>query len=94
MKTTVRKHQFIENEILADNFSYSGRQALWEYFEEFEEQTGDEIEFDPVAIRCEFFDYGSIKEIKGDYPVIEDLEDLYNYTTVIPHENGIIIQEF
>lgn len=38
----------------ADNFSYSGLEALYDYLTEMEESTGEEIELDPIAICCEF----------------------------------------
>ena len=94
MKNTVRKHEFTGNLTLLASFSYSGLQALFDYFEELEEQLGEELEFDPIALRGEFADYGSFEEVKGDYPELRDLEDLHDQTTVIPHERGLIIQQF
>jgi hypothetical protein len=34
------------------------------------------MEFDPVAIRCDFDEYENLKEIKENYKDIETLEDL------------------
>jgi hypothetical protein len=34
------------------------------------------MEFDPIAIRCDFDEYENLKEIKENYQDIETLEDL------------------
>ena len=94
MKTTVAKADFVLNDRLANNFTLDARLALYDYFEQYEDETGEQIEFDPVAVCCEYTEYASIKEIKADYPIIEDLEDLYNYTQVIEFDAGIVIANF
>lgn len=43
-------------------WSYAGARALVEYLEELEDAIGEEIEFDVVAIRCEYTEYGSAEE--------------------------------
>jgi len=48
-------------------FSYDGALALAEYLEELEEDMGDSIEFDRVAIRCDFSEYESLQEWAQDY---------------------------
>jgi hypothetical protein len=77
-------------------FSYEGTKALFEYFEQYEQDTGEQMEFDPVAIRCDFDEYENLKEIKENYQDIETLEDLQNHTTVIeiPNSDRLIIQAF
>lgn len=37
-----------------DNFSYEGAQALFEYLEQYEEDTGEELELDVIALCCEY----------------------------------------
>ena len=79
-----------------------GLDALFDYLEEFEEDTGTQIEFDPIAICCDFSEYDSLEEIIEDYNSIETLEDLKMKTTVIPiyeydgktETGGYIIQQF
>jgi hypothetical protein len=77
-------------------FSREGATALFEYFEQYEQDTGEQMEFDPVAIRCDFDEYENLKEIKENYQDIETLEDLQNHTTVIeiPNSDRLIIQAF
>ena len=45
---------------------------------QFEEDMGKEMEFDPVAICCEYSEYENLEEIKKNYDCIENYEDLEN----------------
>jgi hypothetical protein len=72
--------------------------AMAQYLEEYEECTGEELELDPIAIRCEYRAI-TLDEAREQYDIDEDvdtLEYLIDSTTVI--ETGIedtyIIQEF
>jgi len=48
MKKTISFHEFQRDfqEVRPDNFSYDGLKALYEYIEDVESDTGDEIELD------------------------------------------------
>ena len=97
MKQTINEFDF-KNEfkkIRPDNFSYDGLTALYDYLIQFEEDTGEELEFDPIAYCCEFSEYENFKEVKQDYDV-EDLEHLEQNTTVlkIPNTSRFIIQNY
>jgi phosphosulfolactate synthase (CoM biosynthesis protein A) len=48
------------------NWSHAGARALIEYLEQIEEDTGTEIEFDAVAIRCDYSEYSSALEAALD----------------------------
>ena len=48
-------------------WSYAGANALAEYLEEYEESTGEELELDTCAIRCDFSEWDSLQEWAGDY---------------------------
>lgn len=76
------------------NFSYEGKRALFNYLEEYEESTGQEIENDPIAFCCEYAEYKNLKEIKKDYSSITTMESLEDRTQVIEFDGGIIIQSF
>ena len=103
MKDTINKNQFINwfrsSDTYKDNFSYEGLSALFDYLEEMEESTGEELEFDPVALCCEYSEYDTFEEFQEEYngevlyPTLDDLED---YTTVIRvgHTGSFIIQQF
>ena len=77
-----------------DQFSYAGKRALFDYLEEYEKDTGEEMELDIVALCCDFAEYSDIEELKKDYPDIEDIDDLRDNTTVIEFDNGFIVQSF
>lgn len=47
-------------------WSHSGARALVEHLEQLEEDCGTEIEFDAVAIRCDYSEYGSALEAAKD----------------------------
>ena len=48
------------------NWSLAGARALVEYLEQTEDETGHGIEFEPVALRCEFSEYSSAIEAASD----------------------------
>ena len=61
-------------------WSYGGARALVEYLEELEDEIGEEIEFDVVALRCEYTEYGSAEEAveacnSGDYEDLKEQSD-------------------
>ena len=61
MKTTLSTYQ-AANLLSADTtagWSRSGALALVEYLVQLEEDTGSDIEFDAVAIRCDYSEYES-----------------------------------
>ena len=95
MKDTVTEYQF-SDEMIKHGFSYEGTKALFEYFEQYEQDCDMEVEFDPVGIRCDFHEYENFKEIKKDYQDIKTLEDLNDRTIVIevPKSDRLIIQVF
>lgn len=97
MKQTVNKTQFIdafEDMNRGNSFSYEGKNALFEYLEEYEESTGEEVELDVIALCCEYTEYKNFKEIKENYPDIKNWQDLQDHTQVIKFDGGIIIQDF
>ncbi len=48
-------------------WSREAAQAIVDHIEEIEESTEQEIEFDPVAIRCDFSEFESATEAASDY---------------------------
>jgi hypothetical protein len=49
------------------DWSWNGAHALAEYLEGCEESTGEEMELDIVAIRCDFSEYESLEDWAGYY---------------------------
>ena len=90
---TVNKSQFIDNLLADDNASwtYEDAGALYDYYEDFSDDTGEDVELDRVALRCEWTRADSIDEVIEDYDDIESLEDLQDNTQVIEHEGGVLL---
>ena len=62
MKTTLTTRQIVDA-LGTDknaNWSYQGASALAEYLEEIEGDTGEELELDVVAIRCDYSEHPSL----------------------------------
>ena len=87
MKTTVNNYQFhraFEEMNRTSNFTYNGLNALFEYFEQYEEDTGEEMELDVIAICCDFSEYASLAEFHADYGTeYESIDDIRDNTNVI-----------
>lgn len=74
MKMTLTKDmfRFHMNQIRPDNFSYEGLGELFDYFEQIEDGTQTDMEFDPIAICCDFSQC-SLEEFEQSYPSIEGI---------------------
>jgi len=68
MKQTLTKDmfRFQMNQIRPDNFSYEGQGELFDYLDEMD----SELEFDPIAICCDFSQC-SLDEFLQAYPSVE-----------------------
>jgi len=82
-----------------DSFSYDGKRALFNYFEDMDYSCGESTELDIVAIDCEFCEYLSAVEAiaeyeTDDYTEDEALEYFRDRTTIIEFQGGVIIGEF
>lgn len=76
MKTTVSRYDFeraFADAGRKDQFSYEGLKALFEYLEQYEEDTGEEIELDVIAICCDYSE-DSPEDIAANYSI--DLVDV------------------
>jgi hypothetical protein len=80
----------------ADQFSYEGLGALFDWLDELSADTDTPYELDVIALCCEFTEYSDLAEIKDIYfsTVLDSIEDLYDHTIVIEFDDGIIIQDF
>jgi hypothetical protein len=72
MKQTINRTQFIEQmqSIRPDNFSREALGEMFFYFDEMGEE--NEMEFDPIAICCDFSQC-SLDEFKDSFPAIEGI---------------------
>lgn len=111
MKTTLTTSQ-AAHELLRDSYAAwtrAGAFALVEYLEQLEEDTGETVEFCPVAIRCDYSEHSSALEAAleqgfelneeeqaepEDWKEAKALDWLQYRTQVIEFKGGIIIQSF
>ena len=80
-----------------DNFSYDGLKALFEYLEDYEEDTGEEVELDVIALCCDYMEYDSLNEYNDDYGTkYSEIDTIQDDTTLIKIDggNGFIIQQY
>ena len=109
MKTTVNVHDFVDAFRIADrkeSFSYLGRKALFEYLEELEEGIDEEIELDVISLCCDYAEYETALEAALEYGFEVDSEEdeaeqnqsaldwLYDQTSVIEFDGGVIVASF
>lgn len=107
MKQTVTKYDFIDafKRVRPDNFSYAGLEALFDYLEEYEYSTGEEMELDVIAICCDFTEYENLAEFQAnygeEYETLADIEDRTMLIRVDTEENNdgiedgrFIVQDF
>lgn len=98
MKTTVSIHAFHEafERLCPNNFTYEGLTALYEYFEQFEADTGEELELDVIAICCDFFEdtWQNIAEnYDFDLSECETDEDRIEEVKACLEANGALVGE-
>lgn len=82
-------------------WSMAGAFALAEHLEQIEEDCGTEIEFDRVALRCEYSEHESLQEWARYYFNSDDEGDaekirefIYDRGQLIEFDGGIIVSEF
>ena len=99
MKKTINRYEFASwfAEHRPNNFSPIGRMELYDMLTEFEDATGEEIEFDPIALCCEYSEYEDMEEFWGeydkeDYPTEESIMDATFYWAF--GDGSFIIQTF
>lgn len=75
MKETVREYRFRDafREMgRKDQFTYEGLGVLFEYLEAYEEDSGEELELDVVALCCDYYE-DTAEDIAANYSI--DLSD-------------------
>ena len=70
MKKTINLYQFRDAfmDIRPDSFSYEGLELLFNWYEEYEDSTGEEMELDVIAI-CGDWDESTVEEVINNYIV-------------------------
>ena len=106
MKQTIDCYQFrnaFERMGRKDQFSYDGLSALFDYLEEMEDGTGEEMELDVIALCCDYSEHESALVAAKEYGFEPDteqdpdereaaaLEYLRDNTQVIEVDGGAVI---
>jgi len=100
MKKTVNFYDFeraFGNDTYKNQFTHQGKKALFDYLEEYEESTGEEIELDVVALCCDYAEYDSIEDFwleydQEEYPDMDAIE--YNTQVIMIDDEAFLIQQF
>jgi len=105
MKTQLNTYECAKALIHDEYASWSrgGAFALVEYLEQLEEDCDMSIEFDPIALRCEYSEYKDFQDfaeqfwqtssqrLRRDEVIKEYIE---HRSTLIEFDGGIIVQDF
>tara|TARA_R100001163_G_scaffold27079_1_gene22001 strand:+ start:2371 stop:2670 length:300 start_codon:yes stop_codon:yes gene_type:complete len=99
MKKTINRYEFASwfAEHRPNNFSPIGRMELFDMLTDIEDATGEEIEFDPISLCCEYSEYENMEEFwleydKEDYPNEESIMYATFYWAF--GDGSFIIQKF
>ena len=107
MKQVITESEFIrefEAHNRGDDFSHAALVALFGYLEQFESDTGEEIELDVIGLCCEFCEY-DLDELRDNYGYLFDkdfdeyddwlildwAEKLSDHTQVIEVDNDSVV---
>jgi len=78
------------------NWSYDQAQALLEYYDQYSEDTGEDLELDTTVIRMEWAGYASIKEALEDHGSPITWEGLQEQTSTLEglNDGSVLVHEF
>ena len=98
MKTTVNKSEFIDafrRYDRYDQFGYDALVSLFDYMEQLEEDTGEEMELDVIALCCDY-SVDSVADIANNYDIdIADMDDDEARSAVLEYlnDNTTVVDE-
>lgn len=98
MKTNIDRYDFASwfADHRPNDFSPIGRMELYDMLTAYEDDIGEEMEFDPIAFTCEYTEYENMEEFWQDY----DKEDYPNEESIMDATffwgfgESFIIQQF
>ena len=102
MKQKVNSFDFVnafkKSDTYKNSFSNLGLYYLYKYLENYEEDTGVELELDIVAIACDFTEYEDINEAVNEYQIgyqeLQDSTDIINIYDINQKVIGVILRNF
>lgn len=74
-----------------NNFTYEGLALLFDYLEQYEQDSGRELELDVVALCCDYAQ-DDLEAVLKNYS-LESIDDLRDNTTVIECNDGTVIYQ-
>ena len=80
-----------------DQFTNSGLRTIFDYIEDYEDSADEEVEFDVIAICCEYSEYDSIADfwLEYDQEVYPDMDSIeYDTTVIMIDKEAFIIEQF
>ena len=87
MKTTVNWYTFRDAVVRhdrLDQFGSDGWRAIFDYIEEYEQESGQEQEMDIIALCCDFTRYESLADFNAEMgEECETMQDVSDLTTLI-----------
>tara|TARA_R100001163_G_C4859227_1_gene66246 strand:+ start:76 stop:372 length:297 start_codon:yes stop_codon:yes gene_type:complete len=96
MKQSVSITNFIDafEKMRPFNFTYEGLECLYYYLIDYEQDTGEEIELDVIALCCDYSEYKDLEEYRKNYSSINSVKDIQDATIFIPiFETGRFITQ-
>lgn len=84
-------HEIFNKMGRGDQFSSKALNKLFEYLEEYEDSTGEQIELDVVALCCDYIE-STIKEALDNYG-LDSIDQLRDHTQVIEIDDETIIYQ-
>ena len=112
MKETVTESRFLDvfRQVRPNQFSRNALVALFDYLDQLEQDLGEETEFDPIALCCDWTEYANPIEAAEAYgweaPEIPEgeerddtsdrkaLEYLQDNTHVVEFDGGVLVLNF
>ena len=99
MKTTVSRYDFERAFVDAgrkDQFSYEGLSVLFGYLEQYEEDTGQEIDLDVIALCCDYYE-DTVEAIAANYSIdlaeCDDEDEQAELVREYLEDNGALVGE-
>ena len=97
MISTLNEWDFIDGMRKHVSWDIGTIRAMFEWLENLEDGMGEQIEFDPIGLRCSWTEHDSVTAFNEDTTsAFESVEDLSEHTNVIEvtENNKILVQEF
>ena len=102
MKQRINSFDFVnafkKSDTYKNSFSNHGLYYLYKHLESYEEDTGEELELDIVALACEYTEYEDINEAVNEYQIgyqeLQHSTDIINIYDVNQKVIGVILRNF